>query len=191
MPEVSRGGVTLCGWDNSGEADFGGSFSIKAVLGPLVGEDPYAQLEVAEGQEASAELARLLLRSGSSFADVLMGVGPSRVEWAAADGSVDRARPRASRMVAHATPLRSFSSRLRSRSGVAARRRSLARRSQIWGVSRGVGRLGSVAAGTPDRRIPDAAAALYRTPAGRRLIRRAAPCRPSRRTPPGRRPECV
>ncbi len=41
--------------------DFGGSFSLKAVLPALVPELGYADLEIAEGESASRELKRLLL----------------------------------------------------------------------------------------------------------------------------------
>jgi hypothetical protein len=42
--------------------DFGGSFSLKRVLPALVPEASYERLEIAEGETASLELARLLFR---------------------------------------------------------------------------------------------------------------------------------
>ncbi len=48
--------------DHIAHPDFGGSFSIKDVLGPLAGDLSYDGLEVSDGQVASVELARLLLR---------------------------------------------------------------------------------------------------------------------------------
>jgi hypothetical protein len=44
--------------------DFGGSFSLKHVLGPLVGDLDYSDLVIVDGRVASVEIARLLFVSG-------------------------------------------------------------------------------------------------------------------------------
>jgi predicted RecB family nuclease len=44
---------------------FGGSFSLKKVLGPLLGRSGYADLDIAEGSTASLELSRLLFHADS------------------------------------------------------------------------------------------------------------------------------
>lgn len=46
---------------NVAHPDFGGSFSIKKVLKPLVPELDYDELDVGGGMQASVELAQLLL----------------------------------------------------------------------------------------------------------------------------------
>ena len=49
--------------------DFGGSFSLKAVLPALVPGSGYDELEVAEGATASIELERLMFRGDSMPAE--------------------------------------------------------------------------------------------------------------------------
>jgi len=65
--------------------DFGGSFSIKAVVPALVGDHSYESLEISDGLTASVQLAELLFRSDSWDRDRVKAKRASLLEYCEQD----------------------------------------------------------------------------------------------------------